>query len=187
MLYPFIRYFQWFSSPCPVFIIISICAHSHGSVKHWWHSSQSINGYMVTSTKIWYLGSFVFFMKLKWVLYEMLHYVYIVYISICKSWVWYFMLFHVICCHVYNIYWTHHVEFLSIYDMCMLCDRRVIYQCTCVFVHHYGILYCDILYLYDISCFWCFNIHLFCAIVWNTDMTYDIYHFNHKSQYVVQL
>ena len=60
--------------------------------------------------------------------------------------------------------------------MCMLCERTVIYQCTCVFVHHYGILYCDILHLYDISYFWCFNIHLFCAFVWNTDMTYDIYH-----------
>ena len=35
--------------------------------------------------------------------------------------------------------------------------------------------------------FWCFNIHLLCAIIWNTDITYDIYHFNHKSQYVVQL
>ena len=107
---------------------------------------------------------FVVFIKLKWVLYEMLHDVYIDYISICK-WVSYFMLFHVICCHVYNIYSTHHVEFLSIYDMCMLCDRRFICQCTCVFVHHYGILYCDIWYLYDISCFWCFNIHLFGAIV----------------------
>ena len=27
----------------------------------------------------------------------------------------------------------------------------------------------------------------FCAIVWNTDITHDIYHFNHKSQYVVKL
>ena len=57
MLYSFMIYFQCFSSPFPVFIIMSICAHSHGSVNHWWHSSQSINGYMVTSTKIWYLGS----------------------------------------------------------------------------------------------------------------------------------
>ena len=28
---------------------------------------------------------------------------------------------------------------------------------------------------------------LLCGIVWNNDITYDIYHFNHKSQYVVQL
>ena len=58
MLYYFMRYFQCFSSPFPVFIIISICEHWHGSVKHWWHSSQSIDGCMLTSTKIWYLWSF---------------------------------------------------------------------------------------------------------------------------------
>ena len=57
MLYSFMRYFQCFSSPFPAFIIISICTHSHGSAKHWWHSSQSIDGYMLTSTKISYLGS----------------------------------------------------------------------------------------------------------------------------------
>ena len=82
MLYPFIRYFQWFSSPFPVFIIISICAHSHGSVKHWWHSSQSIDGYMVTSTKIWYLGSFCSFYEIEvsviwdvtWCLYRLYFY-----------------------------------------------------------------------------------------------------------------
>ena len=54
----FKRYFQCFNSPFPVFIITSICVHSHGRVKHWWHSSQSIDGCMLTSTKIWYLGSF---------------------------------------------------------------------------------------------------------------------------------
>ena len=42
------------------------------------------------------------------------------------------------------------LNFLSINYMCMLCERIVIYQCTCVFVHDYGILYYDILYLYDI-------------------------------------
>ena len=64
MLYPAMRYFQWFSLPFPIFIIISMCAHSHGSVKHWWHSSQSIDEYMVTSTKIWYLGSFCSFYEI---------------------------------------------------------------------------------------------------------------------------
>ena len=100
---------------------------------------------------------FVFLMKLMWVWYEMSYDVHIDYISIWKSWVWYFMLFHVTCCYVYNIYWTDNVEFLSIYYMCMLCERIVIYQCTCVFVHDYGILYCDILYLYDISYFLMFQ------------------------------
>ena len=57
MLYSFMRYFQCFSPPFPAFIIISICTHSHGSAKHWWHSSQSIDRYMLTSTKILYLGS----------------------------------------------------------------------------------------------------------------------------------
>ena len=33
-------------------IIMSICTHSHGSAKHWWHSSWSIVWYMLTSTKI---------------------------------------------------------------------------------------------------------------------------------------
>ena len=63
------------------------------------------------------------------------------------------MLFHVICYDISNIYSTDDIDFLSLYDMCMLYDWRVIYQGTCVFVEHYGILYCDILYLYDISCF----------------------------------
>ena len=41
--------------------------------------------------------------------------------------------------------------------MCMLYESIVIYQCTCVFVHDYGILYCNILYLYDISYFLMFQ------------------------------
>ena len=48
----FMRYFQCFSSPFSAVIIMSICTHSHGSAKNWWHSLQSINGYMLTSTKI---------------------------------------------------------------------------------------------------------------------------------------
>ena len=66
----------------------------------------------------------------------------------------------------------------------MLCERIVIYQCTSVFLHGCDILYCDIMYLYDISYFLMFQ---HSSIIWNTDITYDIYHFNHKSQYVVQL
>ena len=64
------RYFQCFSSPFPVFIIISICAHSLGSVKHWSHSSQSIDGCTLTSTKIDIWDVFVVFMKLMRVSYE---------------------------------------------------------------------------------------------------------------------
>ena len=63
------------------------------------------------------------------------------------------MLFHVTCCYVCNIYWTDNVEFLRTYDMCMLCESIVIYHCKCVFVNDYGILYCHILYQYDISYF----------------------------------
>ena len=58
MLYSFMRYFQCFSSPFPAFTIISICTNLHGSANHWWHSSQSINWCMLTSTKISYLGHF---------------------------------------------------------------------------------------------------------------------------------
>ena len=57
ILCSFMRYFQCFSSPFPAFIIMSICTHSHGSAKHWLHSSLSIHGYMLTSTKIEFLGS----------------------------------------------------------------------------------------------------------------------------------
>ena len=32
-------------------IIMSICTHSHGSAKQWWHSSWSMVWYMLTSTK----------------------------------------------------------------------------------------------------------------------------------------
>ena len=53
----FMRYFQYFSSPFPAVIIMSICTHSHGSAKHWWHSSQPINGNMLTSTKISFVES----------------------------------------------------------------------------------------------------------------------------------
>ena len=51
------RYFQCFSSSFPAFIIMSICTHSHDSAKHWLHSSLSIHGYMLASTKIEFLGS----------------------------------------------------------------------------------------------------------------------------------
>ena len=64
MLYHVMRYFEWFNLPFHVFIIISMCAHSHGSVKQWWHSSQSIDGYMIISTKIWYFGSFCSFYEI---------------------------------------------------------------------------------------------------------------------------
>ena len=37
------------------------------------------------------------------------------------------------------------------------------------------------------SRFSCFNTELSCAIVCNTYITCNIYHFDHKSQYVVQL
>ena len=53
----FMRYFQCFSSPFSPVIIMSICTHSHGSAKHWWHSSPSIYGYMLTSTKISFVES----------------------------------------------------------------------------------------------------------------------------------
>ena len=33
-------------------IIMSICTHSHGSAKQWWHSAWSMVWYMLTSTKI---------------------------------------------------------------------------------------------------------------------------------------
>ena len=44
--------FSVFQLTFPAVIIMSICTHSHGSAKHWWHSSQSIDGYMLTPTKI---------------------------------------------------------------------------------------------------------------------------------------
>ena len=44
--------FKGFSSPFSAFIIMSICTHSHGSAKCWWHSAISIHMYVVTSTKI---------------------------------------------------------------------------------------------------------------------------------------
>ena len=97
------------------------------------------------------------------------------------------MLFHVTCFYVYNIYCTRNVQFLRKYYMCTLCESIVIYQCTCVFVNDYGISYCNILYQYDIHIFGCFNINLSCVIVWNADTIYHIYHFNYKSQYLVQL
>ena len=53
----FMRYFQYFSSPFPAFIIMSICTYSHGSAKHWLHSSLSIHWYILTSTKVEFLGS----------------------------------------------------------------------------------------------------------------------------------
>ena len=153
MLYSFMRYFQCFSSSFPVFIIISICAHSHDSVKHWWQSSQSINGCMLTSTKIWYLESFCSSYEID---------VSVIWHVICCSYRLYFYLkiitviFYVVSCemllclqHILN--WSCWI--LNIYYMCMLCESIVIYQCTCVFVLDYGILYCNILYLYDISYF----------------------------------
>ena len=179
MLYPVMRYFQWFSLPFPVFIIISMCAHSHGSVKHWWHSSQSIDGYMVTSTKIWYLGSFCSFYEIAvsviwditWSLYRLYFY-----------WQIMSVIFYVVSCdmlsclqHILN--WSCWI-FEHIW--CVCCVTGELY----INVHVY--LYITMVF-YTVNCiciifhvFWCFNIHLFCAIVCNTDITYHIYHFNHK-------
>ena len=35
---------------------------------------------------------------------------------------------------VYKIFINPHMTFLRKYDMCMLCDRTVLYQCTYVFL-----------------------------------------------------
>ena len=65
-----IRYFLCFSTHFHAFIIMSICTHSHDNTKHWWHSSISINRYMLTSTKINFWEVCVVMMKLMWVWYH---------------------------------------------------------------------------------------------------------------------
>ena len=71
--------------------------------------------------------------------------------------------------------------------MCMLCERIVIYQCMCAFIHDHGNFYCHILYLYDISYFLMFqHSPVMCYCMEYLYDIYDIYYFNHKSQYVVQ-
>ena len=44
-----------------------------------------------------------------------------------------------ICFYVYNTYRICNVKLFRKYDMCMLCESIVMYQCTCVFVHNYNI------------------------------------------------
>ena len=47
-------------------IIMSICTHSHGSAKHWWHSSWSIVWYMLTSTKISFVETLCSYLVVSW-------------------------------------------------------------------------------------------------------------------------
>ena len=120
MWYSFTRYFQCFSSPFPAFIIISICTHSHGSanIGNIVHNLSMGICLHLQRYHIWEV--FVVLMKLMWVWYHKQHDVHIDYISIWKSWVWYVMLFHVTCFYVYNIYWTHNVEFWE-NTICVCC------------------------------------------------------------------
>ena len=44
--------------------------------------------------------------------------------------------YDIVCCscdmfYVYNIYRNSNVTFLSKYDMCIMCENIVMYQCTC--------------------------------------------------------
>ena len=129
----------------------------------------------------------VFLMKLMWVWYEMSYDVYIDYISIWISWVWYLMLFYVTCCYVYNIYWTNSCWFFEhiLYVYVVSKNSYIsMYMSICTWLWYF-IMWYTVSMIFHI--FWCFNIYLLCGIVWNSDITYDIYHLNHKSQYVVQL
>ena len=131
----FMRYFQCFNSPFFAVIIMSICTHSHGSAKQWWHSSWSIAWYMLTSTKVSFVEILCSYDKIHGsVVSQVTSYSYRLYFYVN------IMFFHVICFSVYNIFTNPHMTFLSKYDMCMLCDSIVMYQCTYVFIN-------DLLYL----------------------------------------
>ena len=183
MLHPFVRYFQWLSSPCPVFIIISICAHSHGRVKHWWHSSQSINGYMVTSTKIWYLGSFCSFYKIEvsvvwdvtWCLYRLYFYLQIMrvifYVVSCDVLSCLQHIFNSSCWifeHIWYVYVVWQESYISMH-MCIL-------YITMVF---WTVIYyiCMIFYVFDVSTF-IFFVLLYGILIWHMIYTILIINLN---------
>ena len=129
----------------------------------------------------------VVMMKLMWVWYNKYHDVHIGYISVWKLSAWYCMLFnvtYVFICTKYTekvmsnfkkivyvyVVWKH--SYVSMY-MCI---------CTMTMIFH------TVIYCISVTCsFSCFNTELPCAIVCNTCITCNIYHFDHKSQYVVQL
>ena len=64
------------------------------------------------------------------------------------------VMLHVVSCHtcfyLYNTYSNSNLKFFRKYDMYMLCESMVMYQCICVFVNDYHISYCSILYDYHI-------------------------------------
>ena len=168
----FIRYFQCFSSSVPAFIIISICTHSHGSAKYLLHNSLSIHRYMLISTKIEFLGSLCSSDEID------LSVISLVTFCSCRL---YFCLknmsviLHVVSCHtcfyVYNTYRICNVKLFRKYDMCMLCESIVMYQCTCVFVHDMS--YCNILYEY----------HMYQFVIFQqlTVMCYSVQYLFHMS------
>ena len=58
----------------------------------------------------------------------------------------YIFVYHVF--YLYNTYSKSNLKFFRKYDMCVLCESIVMYQCICVFVNDYHISYCNILYEY---------------------------------------
>ena len=101
---------------------------------------------MLTSTKI-FLGSLCS--------YDEIDVSVISQVTLCSYRLYFYLnitsvILHVVSCHtcfyLYNIYRNSNVKFFRKYDMCMLCESIVMYQCTCVFVNDYDISYCNILY-----------------------------------------
>ena len=140
--------FQCFSSPFFAVIIMSICTHSHGSAKHWWHSSCSVVRYMLTSVKISFVETLCSYDEMHVsVISQVTSYSYQLYFYVnIMSMTLYVV--HVICFSVYNIFTNHHMTFLSKYDLCMLCDSIVMYQFTYVFINDCYIWYWHIFYYY---------------------------------------
>ena len=162
MLYSFMRYFQCFSSPFPVFIIISICAHSHGSVKHWWHSSQSTDGCMLTSTKISYLGSFCssyeidvsVILQVTWCSYRLYFYLKIM------SVIFYVVSCDILLClqHILNWWCWIFENILYVYAVWKH-SYISMYMCTCKWLRYFILSYIVSVWyfiFFDVSTFICY-------------------------------
>ena len=128
-------FFKYFNLPFPSFMTMLICTQWHGSKKHWWHNSVSLQGYLLTSTKRSFLEICLVMIQFIWVSYKTSHHVHIVYICILK--LISFML-HVVSCHiVLYIYNTHTLTVISsvfiTYLMCIFCKSTLMYQSMCIY------------------------------------------------------
>ena len=160
----FMRYFQCFSSPFFAVIIMSICTHSHGSTKHWWHSSWSIVWYMLTSTKISFVETLCSYDEMhvsvisQVTSYSYRLYFYVNILSMTLYAVWCDMFFS-----VQHIYKSSYDIFEQIWYVYVVWQHSYVSMYICIYQ---WLLYLILTYILLLSYVAFFNSELSSAIMW---------------------